>query len=65
MNDGFDAESKVFASQFSWAAQAGDTVPITKILKNANAKNVPAFFTRGVVTNALINLTKKGSVLKR
>lgn len=40
-------------------------VPITRILKNANAKNVPTFFTRGVVTNALINLTKKGSVLKR
>jgi hypothetical protein len=57
MNFGVCAVSKVFASQLSCAAHAGETEPTTKMLKNVNTSNEALFFTKAMLGEAVINLS--------
>jgi hypothetical protein len=55
MNLGVCALSYVFASQFSWAAKAGDTKPKIRILRTSN-DNGETRFTDSMPLGTVINL---------
>jgi predicted small integral membrane protein len=64
VNFGFWAVSKVFASQFSWAAKACDVEPTSKMPNTAKART-DALFTMTIVFGAVINLSWSMKIAKK